>query len=58
MRVQAKVFRALQDAELERVGDLARDRVDVRVLAATNKSLPPRVEAGRFPRGLFFRLKA
>jgi two-component system nitrogen regulation response regulator NtrX len=56
LRVQAKVLRALQEGELERVGDSRVTKVDVRVLAATNKSLPAEVEAGRFREDLFFRL--
>ncbi|MCC6653247.1 MAG: sigma-54-dependent Fis family transcriptional regulator [Candidatus Eisenbacteria bacterium] len=56
LRVQAKVLRALQEGEIERVGDSRVTKVDVRVLAATNKSLPAEVEAGRFREDLFFRL--
>ncbi len=56
LRVQAKVLRALQEGEIERVGDSKSTRVDVRILAATNKPLPAEVAAGRFREDLFFRL--
>ncbi len=56
LRVQAKVLRALQEGEIERVGGTGTTRVDVRVLAATNKTLPAEVAAGRFREDLFFRL--
>jgi two-component system nitrogen regulation response regulator NtrX len=55
-RVQAKVLRALQEGEIERVGDATVHRVDVRVIAATNKNLPAEVEKGRFREDLYFRL--
>jgi transcriptional regulator with GAF, ATPase, and Fis domain len=56
LRVQAKVLRALQEGEIERVGDSKTHHVNVRVLAATNKDLPAEVSAGRFREDLFFRL--
>ncbi len=56
LRVQAKVLRALQEGEIERVGDAKTLRVDLRVIAATNKDLVAEVEAGRFREDLYFRL--
>jgi DNA-binding NtrC family response regulator len=56
LRVQAKVLRALQEGEIQRVGDAVGQRVDVRVLAATNKTLTDEVRAGRFREDLFYRL--
>jgi two-component system nitrogen regulation response regulator NtrX len=55
-RTQAKVLRVLQEGEVERVGSQATIKVDVRVIAATNKDLSEEIEQGRFREDLFFRL--
>jgi two-component system nitrogen regulation response regulator NtrX len=55
-RTQAKVLRVLQEGEVERVGSQATIKVDVRVIAATNKDLKEEIEAGKFREDLFFRL--
>jgi two-component system nitrogen regulation response regulator NtrX len=55
-RVQAKVLRALQEGEFEKVGGHKTEKVDVRVLAATNKNLEEEVQEGRFREDLLFRL--
>ena len=54
--LQAKLLRALEEMEVVRVGGDAPVRVDVRVIAATNRSLRRRVEEGAFREDLFYRL--
>jgi two-component system nitrogen regulation response regulator NtrX len=56
MAAQAKVLRALQEGIITRVGGEKPIKVDVRVIAATNKSLEKEIEVGRFREDLFFRL--
>ncbi|MBK8192598.1 MAG: sigma-54-dependent Fis family transcriptional regulator [Lewinellaceae bacterium] len=53
---QAKVLRALQESKIVRVGDSKEIKVDVRVLAATNKDLREEIAAGRFREDLYHRL--
>ena len=53
---QAKVLRVLQESSFTRVGGSQEVRVDVRVIAATNKNLEEEIAAGRFREDLFFRL--
>jgi two-component system, NtrC family, nitrogen regulation response regulator NtrX len=56
LKTQAKVLRVLQEQRFERVGGAATVRVDVRVLAATNKDLATEIKEGRFREDLYFRL--
>src|SRR5262245_29179143 len=56
LKTQAKVLRALQEQVVEPVGGASGVRVDVRVLAATNKDLTAEIRASRFREDLYFRL--
>jgi transcriptional regulator with GAF, ATPase, and Fis domain len=56
MSQQGKLLRALQEGEFERVGDDRTIKVDVRVVAATNRELMDEIRAGRFREDLFYRL--
>lgn len=56
LAAQAKVLRALQESKITRVGGDKEIKVDVRVLAATNKDLRKEIEAGRFREDLYHRL--
>jgi two-component system, NtrC family, nitrogen regulation response regulator NtrX len=55
-KTQAKVLRVLQEGEVERLGSARTIKVDVRVIAATNKSLEEEIDKGQFREDLYFRL--
>lgn len=56
LELQSKLLRVLQEGTYERVGDEKTQKVDVRIVAATNKDLKKEVEQGRFREDLFYRL--
>src|SRR4029079_4696376 len=55
-KTQAKVLRVLQEQEVQRLGSARTIKVDVRVIAATNKDLEEAIQRGEFREDLFFRL--
>ncbi|WIV12768.1 sigma 54-interacting transcriptional regulator [Proteiniborus sp. MB09-C3] len=56
LKMQAKLLRVLQEKEFERVGGNSIVKVDVRVIAATNKDLKKLIEEGKFREDLYYRL--
>jgi formate hydrogenlyase transcriptional activator len=54
--LQVKLLRAIQEKEIERVGGKTTIKIDVRIIAATNRNLEKEVEEGRFRSDLFYRL--
>ncbi|HEY4327192.1 MAG TPA: sigma 54-interacting transcriptional regulator [Mucilaginibacter sp.] len=56
LELQAKLLRVIQERELERLGGKQTIKIDVRLIAATNRSLEEEIKAGRFRSDLYFRL--
>lgn len=54
--LQAKLLRVLEDGSMRRIGSLKEQRVNVRLIAATNRNLADEVKAGRFREDLFYRI--
>jgi len=55
-KTQAKLLRVLEEGEVERLGGGKPKKIDVRVIAATNRNLERKIEEGRFREDLYFRL--
>ena len=56
LRLQAKLLRAIQEKEIDRIGSNTPVKVDTRILATSNRTMEEEVKAGRFREDLFFRL--
>jgi len=56
VEVKGKLLRALQEKEIRPVGSTKRIRIDVRIIAATNRKLEEEIKEGRFRKDLYFRL--
>jgi len=58
MRLQRKFLRVLQEREVRRIGEATPRKIDIQIIAATNKNLREEIRKGRFRKDLFYRLNA
>lgn len=56
LNLQAKLLRVLQEKEIERLGSTAKQKINVRIIATTNRNLKEEVEKGNFREDLYYRL--
>ncbi|MCR4440765.1 MAG: sigma 54-interacting transcriptional regulator [Peptococcaceae bacterium] len=56
LELQAKILRVLQEQKVRRIGELAEQKIDIRVIAATNQNVESMVNSGRFRQDLYYRL--
>lgn len=56
LQLQVKLLRALQEREIQRIGGTKPKKIDVRIIAATNRNLSEMVKSGDFREDLFYRL--
>jgi DNA-binding NtrC family response regulator len=56
LNIQAKLLRVIQEQEIPKVGRSSPEKIDVRLIAATNKDIRAEIEAGRFREDLFYRI--
>ncbi len=58
LRLQAKLLRVVQEREVRRIGETCPRKLDIRIVAATNKNLRKEIKMARFRRDLYFRLRS
>src|SRR5699024_12270521 len=56
LALQVKLLRVLQEGEIQRIGGTKPKKIDVRIIAATNRNLLNRIEQGDFREDLYYRL--